>query len=139
MYIFAWGILCYWRGVWNLIDLYFGEGWINSTICYICAAVSKSLNEGYYRYCKRCLHGPPMQRLARRCDCCYVTKWVTITSAHKGQSPVHTVPAPAHPIQIRAHHHIDVYADINKLSGSNISQYTVIMFQIKCLHIFISL
>lgn len=41
MYIFAWGILCYWRGVWNLVDLYFGEGWINSTICYIGAAVSE--------------------------------------------------------------------------------------------------
>ena len=32
-----------------------------------------------------------------------VTKWVTITSALTGQSPV----------QIGAHHHIDVYTDIN--------------------------
>ncbi len=40
MYFFAWGILCYWRGLWNLVDLYFGEGWVNSAICYVCAAVS---------------------------------------------------------------------------------------------------
>ena len=33
-------------------------------------------------------------------------------SAHTGQSPVQTVPAC--PVQIRAHHHIDVCTDINK-------------------------
>ena len=37
--------------------------------------------------------------------------WVTITSVHMGQSPIQTVPAC--PIQIRAHHHINVYIDIN--------------------------
>ena len=42
-----------------------------------------------------------------------VTKWVTITSVLMGQSPVETVPAC--PVQIGAHHHIDVYTDINKL------------------------
>ena len=45
-------------------------------------------------------------------SCCYVTKWITITSTRTGQSPVQTVPAC--PVQIRAHHHIDVYTDINK-------------------------
>ena len=45
-------------------------------------------------------------------DCCYATKWVTITSACMGQSPVQIVPA--YPRQIRAHHHTDVYTDINK-------------------------
>ena len=54
--------------------------------------------------------------MVRQCNVTkrYVTKWVTITSAldHTGQSPVHTVPAC--PIQIRAHHHIDVYTDISK-------------------------
>ena len=35
------------------------------------------------------------------------TKWVTITSALVGQSPVETVPAC--PVQNGAHHHIDVY------------------------------
>ena len=44
-------------------------------------------------------------------DCCYVTKWVTIMFAHMGQSLIQSVPAC--PIQIRAHHHIDVYTDIN--------------------------
>ena len=43
--------------------------------------------------------------------CCYVTKWVAITSAHMGQGPVQVVPAC--PVQIRAHHHIDDYTDIN--------------------------
>ena len=47
-------------------------------------------------------------------DCCYITKWVTIMSMHVGQSPLQTVPAC--PIQIRAHHHIDVYTDINNPS-----------------------
>ena len=39
---------------------------------------------------------------------------ITITSAldRTGQSPVQTVPAC--PVQIRAHHHIDVYTDISK-------------------------
>ena len=40
-----------------------------------------------------------------------VTKWVTITSALTGQSPLETVPAC--PVQIAAHHHTDVYTDIN--------------------------
>ena len=40
-----------------------------------------------------------------------VTKWVTITSVLTGQSPVETVPAC--PVQIGAHHHTDVYTDIN--------------------------
>ena len=40
-----------------------------------------------------------------------VTKWVTITSMLTGQSPVETVPAC--PVQIGAHHYIDVYTDIN--------------------------
>ena len=44
-------------------------------------------------------------------DCCYVTKWVTITSALTEQSPVQTVPACL--VQIRAHHHTDAYTDIN--------------------------
>ena len=36
---------------------------------------------------------------------------ISITSTLTGQSPIQTVPAC--PVQIRAHHHIDVYADIN--------------------------
>ena len=43
-----------------------------------------------------------------------VVIWVTIMSTldRTGQSPVETVPAC--PIQIRAHHHIDVFTDINE-------------------------
>ena len=39
---------------------------------------------------------------------------ITVTSVldRMGQSPVQTVPACS--VQIRAHHHIDVYSDINK-------------------------
>ena len=44
-----------------------------------------------------------------------VTKWVTITSVLTGQSPVETVPAC--PVQIGAHHHIDV-TDINESIAS---------------------
>ena len=32
-----------------------------------------------------------------------------------GTSLIETVTAPARPVQIRAHHHIDVYADINNI------------------------
>ena len=41
-----------------------------------------------------------------------VTEWARITSALMGQSPVETVPAC--PVQIGAHHHIDVHTDINR-------------------------
>ena len=41
--------------------------------------------------------------------------WVRYLKLH-GTSPVETVTVPAGPIQIRACHHIDVYADINKKS-----------------------
>ena len=47
-------------------------------------------------------------------------KWATITSALTGQSPVQTVPAC--PVQIRAHHHIDVYTDINHVFAVNTKQ-----------------
>ena len=63
-----------------------------------------------------------VRHLARLCDCCYVTKWVTITSA---LCPVwyvtvctghyYYVRATACPVQIRAHHNIDVHTDINKI------------------------
>ena len=58
-------------------------------------------------------HLHPMQCLVQ-CNCCYVTKWVTMTSTldRTGQNPEQTVPAC--PVQIRAHHHINVCADINK-------------------------
>ena len=46
-------------------------------------------------------------------SCCYITKWVAITSVCTGQSLVQTVPAC--PVQIRAHHHTDVYTDINNI------------------------
>ncbi len=34
LYICGWAILCYWRGLWNLIDIYLTEGWINSLVIY---------------------------------------------------------------------------------------------------------
>ena len=52
-----------------------------------------------------------------------VTKWVTITSAFTGQSPVEAVPAC--PVQIGAHHHIDVYTDINEFNLVRTFRYTV--------------
>ena len=47
-------------------------------------------------------------------SCCYVTKWVTVTTARMGQIPIQT--GPPCPVQIRAHHHIDVYTDINDIT-----------------------
>ena len=66
-----------------------------------------------------------VRRLARRCDCCYVTKWVTITSAHMGQSPVQTVPAC--PVQIGAHHHIDVCTDISDILKNLCTNFNLII------------
>ena len=59
-----------------------------------------------------------MQHLAQcnnNCDVTVATLPTTITSTLDcmGQSPIQTVPAC--PVQIRAHHHIDVYTDINKI------------------------
>lgn len=34
MYTCGWGTLCYWRGVWNLLDLYTGVGWQSSLAVY---------------------------------------------------------------------------------------------------------
>lgn len=34
MYLFSWAILCYWRGTWNLMDLYMGEGIPNALLWY---------------------------------------------------------------------------------------------------------
>ena len=51
----------------------------------------------------------------------FITKWVTIMSSlgRTGQSPIQTVPAC--PVQIRAHHHTDVYTDINDIIVSLIN------------------
>ena len=60
---------------------------------------------------------PPLQKAGYGPG--YVTKWVTIISAHTGQSPVQTVPA--RPIQIRAHHYIDVCTDISNSTECRLS------------------
>ena len=56
-----------------------------------------------------------------------VTKWVTITSVLMGLSPVQTVPAC--PVQIGAHHHIDVYTDINDPFQSKRIQWSLVHYQ----------
>ena len=41
LYIHGWAVMCFWRGVWNLLDLYLTEGWINSLIILIvCQIIS---------------------------------------------------------------------------------------------------
>ena len=34
LYVQGWAVMCYWRGVWNLMDDYLGDGWLNSVIIY---------------------------------------------------------------------------------------------------------
>jgi hypothetical protein len=34
IYLHGWAVMCYWRGLWNLMDLYLTANWINSTIIY---------------------------------------------------------------------------------------------------------
>ena len=46
-----------------------------------------------------------------------------------GTSPIKTVTAPARPVQIRAHHDIDVQTDINKLTKLVIVIMYLLVFQ----------
>ena len=61
-----------------------------------------------------------------------VVIWVRIMSAldHTGQSRVQTVPAC--PIQIRAHHHIDVYTDINNATVTYFQKFMGIFIKSIC-------
>ena len=34
LYVHGWAILCYWRGVWNLLDLWLTSHWLNSIVLY---------------------------------------------------------------------------------------------------------
>jgi hypothetical protein len=34
LYIHGWGVLCYWRGLWGLLDFYLSPGWVNSIIVF---------------------------------------------------------------------------------------------------------
>ena len=44
LYISGWAILGYWRGLWNLVDYYLTEGWVNSVIIYAIAQVISLLS-----------------------------------------------------------------------------------------------
>ena len=37
MYLHGWGVLCFWRGVWNLLDDYLTTHWVNSAVLYTVA------------------------------------------------------------------------------------------------------
>jgi hypothetical protein len=34
LYIHGWAVMCYWRGLWDLLDLYLTTGWINAVMVY---------------------------------------------------------------------------------------------------------
>lgn len=34
LYIHGWAVMCYWRGLWDLLDLYLTTGWINAVVVY---------------------------------------------------------------------------------------------------------
>lgn len=41
LYVHSWAVLCYWRGVWEFLDLYLGHGWVNSLVLYgVCQCVT---------------------------------------------------------------------------------------------------
>ncbi len=41
MYIHGWAIMCWWRGVWNLLDIYLTEHWLNSLVLMaVCQVIS---------------------------------------------------------------------------------------------------
>lgn len=35
LYVHGWAVMCYWRGVWELLDLYLTTYWVNSVIIYL--------------------------------------------------------------------------------------------------------
>ncbi|ELT95825.1 hypothetical protein CAPTEDRAFT_177777 [Capitella teleta] len=37
IYVHGWAVMCYWRGLWNLMDYYLTENWLNSTVMYAIA------------------------------------------------------------------------------------------------------
>ena len=43
LYVFSWTVLCYWRGLWNLMDLYMGEGLLNAVTWYILGVALSAL------------------------------------------------------------------------------------------------
>lgn len=47
LYVHGWAVMCYWRGIWNLLDLYLTPSWINSTvifgICQLLMLVSQTV------------------------------------------------------------------------------------------------
>ena len=56
MYVFSWAVLCYWRGMWNLMDLYLGEGLPNSVFFYVLSVVLAAIFRSL-----RTIAGIPMQ------------------------------------------------------------------------------
>ena len=41
LYVCSWVVLCYWRGMWNLLDLYLTEAWPNSVaILVVCQLIT---------------------------------------------------------------------------------------------------
>jgi len=34
LYIHGWAVMCYWRGLWDLCDLYLTEHWVNAVVMY---------------------------------------------------------------------------------------------------------
>jgi len=35
LYIHGWAVMCYWRGLWDLCDLYLTEHWVNAVVMYL--------------------------------------------------------------------------------------------------------
>ena len=34
LYVHGWAVMCYWRGLWDLCDLYLGDHWVNAVVMY---------------------------------------------------------------------------------------------------------
>ena len=39
LYFSSWFVMCYWRGVWDTLDFYLTEEWVNSVIIYVACTI----------------------------------------------------------------------------------------------------
>jgi len=45
LYIHGWAVMCYWRGLWDLLDLYLTEHWVNAVVMYSVCQITMVLTK----------------------------------------------------------------------------------------------
>lgn len=45
LYIHGWAVMCYWRGLWDLCDLYLTDHWLNAVVMYLVCQLTMVLTK----------------------------------------------------------------------------------------------